>query len=161
MRRTKKRGCAYIGKVLLTFFVLAFFSQCKVEVNQGVDDYSMDIYRWFSEDYKKLQDSGGEWYLYFDDQITCNTCKLDILSKVKNESNLWLITRFESNAKLEAFKSAYKLQNRIINLDPNQNFNLHTPFIFHLDGNSLKDLVILKDEELAEGNWLEIFHNLN
>ena len=126
-----------------------------------MDDYSMDIYRWFSKDYKKIQDSGGEWYLYFDDQITCNTCKLDILSKVKNQSNLWLITRFESNAKLDAFKKAYKLQNRIINLDPNQNFNLHTPFIFHLEEKSLKDLVILNDEELVEGNWLEIFRNLN
>ena len=146
---------------LMVFSVVLFFPQCQVKVNQGTDDYSLNIYRWFSEDYKKLQDSGGEWYLYFDDQKTCNTCKLDILNKVKSESNLWLITRFESNAKLEAFKKAYKLQNRIINLDPDQNFNLHTPFIFHLEGKSLKDLVILNDEELVEGNWLEIFHNLN
>lgn len=150
-----------VSKFFLALFIMVFFIQCRVEIKQGTDDYTITIYRWFSQDFKKLQETGGEWFLYFDAQLTCNTCKLDILSKIREGSNLWVVTRFDSDIKLDAFKKAYKLDNKILNLAPDQKNQLGIPFLFQLDGKTMKDLVILDDETLAKGEWQEFFFKTN
>lgn len=148
-----------IGSILMVLLLTAMlFYHCKVEISEEVDEYSLEIYRWFSQDYGKLQETGGTWFLYFDDRLTCSTCKLDILSQARREPNLWLITRFDTDAKLLPFKRSYKLENRILNIKPDPNHRLSNPFLFQMDEKTIKDLTILNEDVLAKNDWKEFFH---
>lgn len=141
------------------FVVFLSLSQlgCKFEVEETNYDYENEIYSWYSKEYKTLKESGGKFFLYFDDQLTCITCKLTILSKVREESQIWIITRFESKSEINAFKQTYKLENPILNLPSDQRNQLGIPFLFKMMDISMKDLLILKDEELSNREWLDRF----
>ena len=123
----------------------------KIDIN---DEYTQGILTWYANDYQIIQKSEGDWFLYFDDKIVCQTCKLPILSQIKEFPSISIITRFDSEIELRAFRQAYKLDNQIINLSGNSRFVLGIPFLFQKEGKSLKSLIILRADSLNEGNWL-------
>ena len=142
---------------LIVLFGLLSNLGCKFEVKEVYDDYSRDIYSWYAKDYKELQKSSGKFFLYFDDQLTCTTCKLTVLSEIRNESNIWIITRFDTELELNAFKQTYKLENQILNLSSTRKHELGIPFLFQMEGRSMKDLIILDDKKLSNDKWLKKF----
>lgn len=145
----------YLKIILVSVFLFNF--GCKFETTTYTNEYTDDIYRWYSKDYKEIEKTGGKYFLYFDDQLTCNTCKLPILSEVRNEPDIWIITRFDTELEFNAFKKAYKLENPILNLTSVRRHELGTPFLFELKDISMKEPFILDDEKLSDSDWLEQF----
>lgn len=139
---------------IFNLFILSIliFSSCEIKVQEKKNEYTNLIYSWFVINYPELEivtsiEKEDIWYLFFDDKITCDTCKLEILSKVRNNKSVIIITNFGNERHLEQFKKNYKLKNNIINLTSINN-NLSIPFFFKLDGNRMYELHILDDEFL-------------
>ncbi|MGY6560238.1 MAG: hypothetical protein ACXIT9_13245 [Nitritalea sp.] len=136
--------------VLYFIFVLLLISCERGPQNDAA--YTQKIYSWFASYYEQIdvnvsENSKEVWYLYFDDALTCQTCKLEILSTVRENTAVHVIMNFEDERHLNAFKKAYQLQNDVFNVH-SKAVALPTPFLFRLDGLRMYDLHVLDDNFL-------------
>jgi len=139
-------------KKLLFVVVSLIFLSCNEKKNEEISAYENGMFVWFTKNYEQIQkvssiNRSDVWYLYFDDELTCETCKLRILSQVKDEESIIILTSFSNENLLNAFKTAHRLDNRIINLPDNRS-KLSVPFLFQIDGNRFYNWTILNDEKL-------------
>lgn len=149
-----------INFFLVTFLILTF--SCKMRVEEKYPDYKKQIYSWFAANSIFLEGENFKWFLYFDDKLSCNVCKLEILSKVNSNPEVAIITRFDSDFEKQAFVQTYHLKNKIVNIKPGQSeWELSIPFIFHKEKNGMLRLTLLEDELLAESDWTEFLENPN
>lgn len=138
--------------------VIFIINSCKLSIKDKDSEYKTNIYRWFSKNVDYLDFIESQWILYFDDLLTCKTCKLDILSKIKSNDEIVVITRFSEDLDVKIFKETYSLTNLIINIEPDTSENLNVPFLFLKEDRTMKNLIILNDEKLETGEWWTIIN---
>jgi hypothetical protein len=113
---------------------------------------SSDLYEQLNKKSESLK--SDTWFLYFDEELVCDTCKLQILNAVKDMDNVVLLTHFGNEVKVELFKSAYKLNNIVFDGISKKGTSLSIPFLFRSRDKSMYALTII-DEEFLEKNSLK------
>ncbi len=140
-------------RILFVLLTLVVFS-CNEEKSEETSAYEIEMFSWFTDNYESIQKVSDTkrsdvWYLYFDDQLTCETCKMRILSQVREEKSIIILTSFSNENLLKAFKGAYRLDNRIINFPDNRR-KLKVPFLFQIDGDRFYNWTIFNNENLED-----------
>lgn len=134
-------------------------TSCKLEDKNIITPYQNAIYTWYSSQYEQLNKKSESlksdtWFLYFDEELVCDTCKLQILNAVKDMDNVVLLTHFGNEVKVELFKSTYKLNNIVFDGISKKGTSLSIPFLFRSRDKSMYALTII-DEEFLEKNSLK------
>ena len=142
-----------LQKIIILIILILVNTSCQVSIEDKNSEYKTNIYRWFAKNHHQIEFEKSQWMLYFDDLLTCKACKLDILSKIKSNKDIVIITRFSENIEVNMFRESYSLNNLIINVRPNPSEKLSVPFLFLKEGKTMKNLLILNDDELEEGEW--------
>lgn len=139
--------------------ILLILSSCNVRFSDVNSEYRDEVWIWVINNgqaiYRQIEkDPKDYWFLYFDDALTCDACKLDILSQVRDKESVIIITNFSNETHVEAFKMAYKLNNELVNI-PSQSDNFSLPFLFRFSSNTVEhtniiDKHFLKYESIEE-----------
>lgn len=127
--------------------IILLISSCNVRFSDVHSEYRTEIVLWLFENggeiYQQIKkDPKDYWFLYFDDALTCDACKMDILSQVRDKESVIIITNFSNDVHVEAFKKAYKLTNKLVNI-PSQSDNFSLPFLFKFTSNKAEHINIL------------------
>ena len=130
-----------------TIIFILLISSCNVRFSDVHSEYRTEIALWLfkngGEIYQQIEkDPKNYWFLYFDDALTCDACKLDILSQVRDKESIIIITNFSKKTHVEAFRKAYKLTNELVNI-PSQSDNFSLPFLFRFTSNKAEHINII------------------
>lgn len=148
----------------MRLFVFILFTalvvSCGRTRNHG-GEYGTKVLSWMST--KTLEKSSislskDKFYLYFNDEATCDTCKLQIINSIKDRQNVAILTSFENPEEVELFKEGYKITNEVINKADFQSKELRHPFIFQSDsGKIYYNIFILEGESMDKNHVQEYF----
>lgn len=125
-------------KILTIIWVLLAFTSCKFEEHANKNPYLSRIYSWsgtiINDEFKDLPDYlENNFYLLWDQNYTCQTCTAPLIEILKEFPEVVLVRNFEREEDIEFFKSAYKLENRIHQVQFPDNFKFDIPFAFKFE----------------------------
>lgn len=130
-----------------TIIFILLISSCNVRFSDVHSEYRTEIAIWLfkngGEIYQQIEkDPKDYWFLYFDDALTCDACKLDILSQVRDKETVIIITNFSNDVHVESFKKTYKLTKELVNIS-SQSDNFSLPFLFRFSSNKAEHINII------------------
>ncbi|UJP66649.1 hypothetical protein [Mongoliitalea daihaiensis] len=153
-----------MNKLIKLSFLIFLFTGCQVDNRHVNEAYEKSIYAWYSSYYRTIQDFYSEskeevWVLFFDYEKVCDTCKLEILTQVRERPNVLVLTNFRNEIKSSLFKRTYKLENIVLDGLVNSDDYFPTPFIFLMKDKSMYQLTILEEEALKKGTLKKLLKN--
>jgi hypothetical protein len=139
--------------IIMTCIFLIALSSCSKAVNDG-GEYGGKVLSWLSKGSNKdliLKSKPDNFYLYYNDAATCETCKLKLFEMLKERKDLVILTSFENETEVSFFKEAYKIENKVINSPEFRNNFLIYPFLFQTNiGSSFYNIYVFNDENQNE-----------
>lgn len=142
-------------RVYIILICVLFFSSCGKKINDG-GEYGGKVLVWFSKGFNGSlvpELNENTFYLYYNDRVTCETCKVKLFEIIKERNDLVILTSFDSATEVSFFKEAYKIDTEVINSTEFRNNSLIYPFLFQTeDGLLFRNIYVFNDENLNENS---------